>query len=100
METIPLINQLFPSYLSKIWKIDLGGKGRMLTPKGRLRWPVINIVNRVTTPILSTQITKIEAVYHEKIKEFQECWINLIEAYQRSNKPKQEPSMSMNLAFY
>jgi hypothetical protein len=101
METLPLINQLFPSYLSKIWKIDRGGgKDRLLTPKGRLRWPVNNIVSRVTTPILTTGITRIETIYHEKIKEFQECWIDLVEAYQRSNKPKQKLSTKMNLAFY
>jgi hypothetical protein len=99
METFPLINQLFPSYLSKIWKIDIGGSKRLLIPSGKLRRRVTSIVNKVTIPILSTGPLDIERVYQEKIRSFQECWINLVEVYQQGNKkPKPEPSM--NIAFY
>lgn len=97
METLILTHRLLPSYLSKIWRIDIGGDKQLLIPSGKLRWPVTSIVNKVINPILSTEVTDMERIYHEKIKPFQECWINLVEVYQK-NKAKQQPSM--NLSFY
>jgi len=95
MET--LILQLYPSYISRIWKIDKGEKP-LLIPRGKLRWLVTSIMNKVTNPILSTDIADIDRIYYEKIKPFQECWFNLVRVSDQTQNWKLK--LNMNLAFY
>jgi hypothetical protein len=100
MET--LILQLCPSYISKIWKIDKneGSNESSLIPKGKLRWPVNSIKDNITNPILLTNKTDIQIVYSEKIKPFQDGWLNLVQVNHDHKTPDWKQKMNMNLAFY
>lgn len=95
MTTESIILQLHPSYISKIWKINLVDN-LLKIPSGKLRRPVTRIVDKIIIPVLSAGID-IESVYPEKITPFQEYWLELVQSHKTHNW-KQKPSV--NLTFY
>src|ERR1051325_4533716 len=98
MTTEAKILQLYPSYMSKIWRIDIGGDKQRLIPRKNLRMPVTSIINKIIIQILSAKITDIETVYHQKIKPFQDVWLDLIKVIHETHSLKRKADM--NLAFY
>lgn len=93
-----LVLQLSPSYISKIWRIDTGGDKPLLIPRKKLRRPVTSIINKIIRPILAADTSDIERVYYQKIKLFQEQWLNLVQVTDKTHRWKQKTSM--NPAFY
>ena len=99
MSTVETLSpKLFPSYISKIWRIDTGGNKPLLIPRKKLRWPVTSIINKIISPILTADIIDTERLYYQKIHDFQELWPSLLQFTDIGHKNKQDAFV--NLAFY